>query len=217
MSSIISIRPHKLFALAPEDTLARMVHLKIPRRTENWTIETMLLITAMRASKARRIFEFGTFRGATTLNLAMNALPGAEIFTFDIDPRLAPQIKQDDIHARIMHQHLETPAMEFEGIFPSIQQIHGESKSFDAAPYAPVDFVFVDGGHDAATLEADSRNAFKLCPKGVIAWHDYGNREYPDVEKHLERLAFSMTIFHVEESRLCFWFSDEAIQQRLAH
>lgn len=204
------IRPHKIFDLASEDTLGRMIHLKIPRRTENWLIETVLLIAAMKAVNARRIFEFGTFRGATTLNLAMNAPPGAEIFTFDLDPAL--KIEQDARHAEISRQHFEASKMEFDRIFHSIRQIQGDSHSFDARPYAPIDFVFVDGGHDLKTIKADTTNAFLMNPK-CVAWHDYGNPDYPDVAKFLD--AFRYRLFHVEESRLCFGFYDPRIGDRL--
>ena len=209
---MIHIRPHKMFDLAPEDTLGRMIHLKIPRRTENWLIETVLLIAAMKAVNARRIFEFGTFRGATTLNLAMNAPPGAEIFTFDLDPTL--KVEQDARHAEITRQHFEAPKMEFEGIFHSIRQIQGDSHSFDAHPHAPVDFVFVDGGHELRTIRADTQNAIFMKPK-AIAWHDYGNADYPDVQQYLDGLSEHETLFHIEESRLCFWFAAASIRDRL--
>ncbi len=209
---MLHIRPSKIFDLAPEDTLARMVHVKIPRRTENWLIETVLLITAMKAVKARRIFEFGTFKGATTLNLAMNALPGAEIFTFDLDPALAGKIGQDKTHAEISRQHFETSRMEFDGVFHSITQIKGESSTFDPRPYGAMDFVFVDGGHDQKTILADTSHAFRMQPK-AIAWHDYGNPDYPDVKACLDKEI--MPVYHVEESRLCFWFEDSKIRDHL--
>lgn len=54
------IRPHKLFALLPEATSERIVSVKLPRRTENYLLETALLLAAAKIVNARRIFEFGT-------------------------------------------------------------------------------------------------------------------------------------------------------------
>lgn len=207
---MIHVRPHKLFDLVPGSISDRIVQAKIPYRTENYLIETFLLIAAGRVVSARRIFEFGTFKGATTLNLALN-FPDACIFTFDLDPKIAPTLKQDRYHADISRQHFAQECMEFEQVPHSatITRIEGNSLTFDSSPYhGSMDLVFVDGGHDRETLDADTRNAF-LMATGCIAWHDYGNPEYPDVQEYLD--SRSEPIFHVEESRMCFWFLNHEI------
>jgi predicted O-methyltransferase YrrM len=210
------IRPHKLFDLVHASVAQRIVQIKIPYRTENWLIETFLLIAALRIVNAKYVFEFGTFRGATTLNLAMN-MPEGEVYTFDIDPEIAPTVEQDDLHRKIMGQHIEARVMEFEEVPHSarINRLEGNSLTFDSSPYhRSMDLVFVDGGHDLRTLAADSANAFRMAPHGCIAWHDYGNPEYPDVQKYLDSMG--MPIFHVEESRLAFWFGDHDLVMRLS-
>lgn len=97
----------------------------------------------------------------------------------------------------------------------TITRIESESTVFDASPFAGnVDLVFVDGGHDREILDADTLNAFRMVTAGgCVAWHDYGNPEYPDVAEYLDRIE--RPIFHVEETRLCLWFSDILIQSLL--
>lgn len=212
---MLHIRPHKLFDLLSPEIPERLVQIKLPFRTENYLIETALLLAAGKIVGARRIFEFGTFRGATTLNLALN-FPGAEIFTFDLAPELAGSVKQDHYHAAISRQHFETDTMEFNSAKHGarIQRIEDESLRFDSSQYhGSMDLVFVDGGHDHATLDADTRNAFLMAPNGCIAWHDYDNPEYPDVKQFLD--ALNKPVFHVEESRMCFWFASPSLVSRL--
>jgi predicted O-methyltransferase YrrM len=58
------------------------------------TLETVILIAAMKIVNAERIFEIGTFTGSTTLNLALN-LNGGKIFTLDLDEASAQNLAQD--------------------------------------------------------------------------------------------------------------------------
>ncbi len=93
--------------------------------------------------------------------------------------------------------------------------LEGNSLTFDSAPYhRSMDLVFVDGGHDRKTLAADTANAFRMARHGCIVWHDYGNPEYPDVKEYLD--GMTAPIFHVEESRMAFWFYDHDIVHRLS-
>lgn len=216
MNRMQHIRPHKLFNLLPDNIDERLVTVKIPFRTENYLLETFLLLAAAKLVNAKRVFEFGTFKGATTLNLALN-LPGSEIFTFDLAPALSGSVKQDGYHAAISRQHFEQKMMEFDQVTHGarIHRIEDESSRFDSSPYhGKIDLVFVDGGHDRATLDADTRNAFAMAPNGCIAWHDYGNPEYPDVKEYLD--SRPEPIFHIEESRMCFWFADGYIPTTVA-
>ncbi len=208
------IRPHRIFDLLPPSVPERIVQIKMPHRTECWLLETFLLVAAMKLVKAKRIFEFGTFRGATTLNLALNAPLGGEVFTFDLLADIP--VEQDATHAEISRQHFAQESMEFEQ-FPTaatVRRIGGNSISADLSEYfRSMDMVFVDGGHDFKTIAADTANAFRMAPHGCVVWHDYGNADYPDVKTYLD--AFAMPLYHVEDSRMVFWFADESIQERI--
>jgi predicted O-methyltransferase YrrM len=183
-------------------------------------IETFLLIAALRIVSARNVFEFGTFKGAMTLNMALNLPAGSNIYTFDLDPKLAERAKtyQNEHGKGIAQQHLEQNGhMEFDEIcLPAkIHQLEGDSHTFNSSFYErQMDLVFVDGGHDRKTLAADTANAFRMATHGCIVWHDYGNPDYPDVAPYLDEL--NEAVFHVQESRLCFWFFSPNLRNRLS-
>ncbi len=211
------VRPHAIFDLVPEAVSQRIAQVKIPYRTECWLLETFLLIAAMRIVNAKRIFEFGTFRGASTLNMAMNA-PDGDIFTFDIAETEAPSPEQNEYDSEIMRQHRRARVMQFEEAqhCARIHRLEGNSLTFDCSPYhRSMDLVFVDGGHDYRTLSADSASAFRMVPvhAGCVVWHDYGNPEYPEVQRYLDKI--NLPVFHVEESRMCFWFGDHDLIHRI--
>jgi hypothetical protein len=50
--------------------------------------EILVLNSLVKRLCPRRIFEFSTFNGRTTLNLALNAPQGAEVFTLDLSAEL---------------------------------------------------------------------------------------------------------------------------------
>ncbi len=86
-----------------------------------------------------------------------------------------------------------------------ITQLFGDSKAFDATPYAgQCDLVFVDGFHARSYVESDSRKAFAmLWPGGHVLWHDYkgplGARGVYDV---LNALARDLPLQHIKGTTL---------------
>jgi hypothetical protein len=52
------------------------------------------------------------------------------------------------------------------------QQLYGDSKTFDPAPYLPLDGWFIDGKHDYEYARSDTLLALKADPQ-LIAWHDF--------------------------------------------
>ena len=67
------------------------------------------------------------------------------------------------------------------------------------------DFIYVDAGHTYEDVRRDSGLALQvLAPKGIVAWHDYGNSATPGVTKFLDELAGQRPVVHVQESWICF-------------
>ena len=190
------IRPHHVFALVP-DGEERIV-LDLPRRFagEPLMLEKALLLALLRISRARRIFEFGTFLGGTTAMLATNA-PGAELMTLDLPPgKTGSSAVEEDRVLSLARSSART----FEG---RVQQIHCDSNEFDPAGLGEFDFLWIDGGHDERTVTSDTENAYRMRrpgPDSVIAWHDYGNRKYPELTRYLDRLAVARPLLFVEET-----------------
>lgn len=63
------IRPHKVLDLVPEDE--RIFHIYV-HPTGPKLLETAIKISLLKYVKPAKYFEFGTFLGVTTLNMAMN-------------------------------------------------------------------------------------------------------------------------------------------------
>lgn len=112
---------------------------------------------------ARKMFEFGTYMGRTTLYLAHNN-PEGEVFTLNLapesDPRYAPFLG-------LLFRGREEEKR--------IVQLYADSREFDVTDYRKqFDFVFVDGDHSYELVKNDTLKAFELLKAGgVIMWHDY--------------------------------------------
>ena len=97
----------------------------------------------------------------------------------------------------------------------------GNSVCFDFGPWSnSIDLVFVDGGHDLATVKADTDHSFEIAvksKKSCILWHDYHNADYPDLTAYLDELSAKRRIYHIQDTMTCVWFNDPTgeISQRL--
>lgn len=201
-SVIRSVRPYQLFCAVDGLPQNRTVNAAIPAhrgRGGTTILESFLLIAACKIVRAKRIFEFGTFLGSNTFNLALNLPDDGELFTLDL-PHAG--LVRDEIDRPLAEQHL-TARLDFQG-HPTERKVHrlcGDSRGFDFSPWhGSIDFVFIDGGHDAATVRSDTENAFALLnPAGptCIAWHDYGHSDYPAVTAFLDEIAHP--IVHVQD------------------
>jgi Methyltransferase domain len=213
------IRPYRVFTQIDTHTLdERIVRVPIPARRGVGgasLLETFLNIAASRIVRAKRIFEFGTFMGSTTLNLALNVPEDAEIFTLDIGSEEAAGVQQHPADAPLTRMRLANQSrLDFLGstVSGKITTLTGDSTEFDFGPWEDsIDLVFVDGGHDLATAKSDTENAMQMVLKdrpSCILWHDYRNPEYSDLTDYLDELSQHLDVFHVEDTMLCVWFND---------
>jgi hypothetical protein len=218
------IRPYRIFTLVQSPPPERLVSVKLPQRVDLKLLETFLLIAAIRIVNARRVFEFGTFLGSTTLNLALNLPDDGVIFTLDLDDQLAKEARQHPADVPITRTHLASKrSLDFmeSDVADKVKMLTGDSTRFDFSPWKKsVDLVFIDGGHDLATVKCDTENALELIPPhkpACILWHDYLNPDYGELSSYLEDLSRHREIFHVEDTMLCAWFNDpgRAILPRL--
>ena len=165
----------------------------------NVTIEELakicLIVTWL---KPRRVFEFGTFNGLTTRQIALNTPDGCTVFTLDVDPRDAASLEIGEIDQFLAEKK---GAFSFEvghyykqpGIAERVRQLWGDSRLFDFSPFeGTCDLVFVDAGHTYDCVKSDTENALKmLSPRGVLLWHDYLSILHPGVTKYLWEFAES--------------------------
>jgi len=195
-STMRRIRPHHVFAQVPAGE--ERVTLELPRRFagEPLMLEKALLLALLRISRARRIFEFGTFLGGTTAMLADNA-PAAELWTLDLPPgEAAPAAVEEDKQLSLARDQVR--------LFDArVHRLLGDSNEFDPAGLGEFDFLWIDGGHDERTVAADTTNAYRMrraAPTAVIAWHDYGNPKYPGLTRYLDGLAATRPLLAIEET-----------------
>jgi methyltransferase family protein len=212
------IRPYKIFTLLEAPAPERIVNVALPRRRGSGgtsLLETMLIIAATRIVDARRVFEIGTFLGSNTLNMALNLPDDAKVFTLDLDEQHAVGLEQLPEDAPLTKLHLASQSsLDFtdSAVAGKISTLIGNSTTFDFSAWRrSVDFSFIDGGHDYATVKSDTENALEMAAidkPSCIMWHDYRSWEYPALTCYLDDLAKEREIFHVEDTTLCAWFND---------
>ena len=89
-----------------------------------------------------------------------------------------------------------------------IEQLYGDSRSFDFAPYAgQADIVFIDGGHTYEIARSDTENAIRLCrPGGAILWHDFGNYgDYADVVRAVLDCLPADEVYQIGSTQLALY------------
>jgi hypothetical protein len=164
--------------------------------------ELFTISSLVRLKKPRTIFEIGTFNGRTTLNLAANSEPAAEIFTLDLPAKdlQKTSFALDEIEKKYVDKPVSGAKFSNYPEAKKITQLYGDSAKFDFSRFEnAVDFVFVDASHAYDYVVSDSKVALKMLRggKGVILWHDYDRSEWwPGVVKALDELHQSSAEFH---------------------
>ena len=182
------------------------------------TVQDIVLLTlAAKAIGAKRVFEIGSFRGRTSLNLARNLDPDARIFALDLDEREAAEmglrnrlLAGSGIEVELPAEDptgecIESGAVE-EELRRKVTQLRGNSLRFDFSPYrGNVDFVFVDGGHTYEVVASDTANALEMVrPGGVVAWHDC-DHNWPGVIRYLNELSKTRRLYRYGDTSLVFY------------
>ncbi len=131
------------------------------------------------ARRPRKVLEVGSFRGLTTLNIAMNA-PEAEIHTLDLPPGFDPsntKFENNDagvITARGFYY--------YEGREESarIRQHYGDTATFNYEGIGcGVDFCLIDAAHSYEYVRNDTAKALPLMTNdSLMLWHDYGRNDF---------------------------------------
>ena len=206
------IRPHKLFNLVETPSYEqRMVKIVLPEQRSPILLESAVLLALAKLVQPRTFFEFGTFLGIETLNIAANLPRDARVYTLDLDEAALKDVRQDEPDKPLTKIHMEMQnKLAFLGspYEKKITRLYGDSNHFDFANFrGSMDMVYVDGGHDLRTLTSDTQNAFKILSQdhaACVAWHDYGNKTCPAVRPYLDELSTTREVFHVEETMLAF-------------
>lgn len=155
--------------------------------------EIVAIARVMQAHKPQTVFEIGTFDGRTTLNIAANLADGGRVLTLDLprDQVTSAAFDISDADAAFVEKDVSGARFLGTRYAPRIQQLFGDSATFDFSPYeGQVDMVFVDGAHTYEYVMSDTERALRLLRNGcgVILWHDYNERTGQDVPAALHEL-----------------------------
>lgn len=180
----------------------------------------ILLCLLAKHLDAKEVFEFGTFKGRTTYNLALNLPNEGHVYTLDLPSKQAIASKVQKNEMQYMNElgiHKERVGEVFKNseLREKITSLLGNSKTFDFSPYFNrMDLIFIDGGHALDVITRDTENAFKMLKnKGIIVWDDYGY-VYPDVKRFLDRLSFKKKLFKDVRTGLVLYISPEEIPRK---
>ena len=172
----------------------------------NVSIEEVCKIALItRYFRPLKTFEFGTYNGLTTLQLALNTPEEAQIFTLDLPPEKRdstnyPLSELDRYVAAEFLDRFSTGVGSYfkgRGVEKKIIQIYHDSATYDFSPYySMIDLIFIDAGHDYANKKSDSENALKMVSQnGIILWDNYDDILNPDVTKYLTELSGRLPLF----------------------
>ncbi len=179
--------------LPPEGPPLRIELALFPRTHASISVlEFTCLILLMKRAQARSVFEFGTFKGVSITQLALNLPPDSRVCTLDLPGETAPTRfaiadPEDAVIAGEKGKGSLVPAE----LRPRIQFLQQDSAAFDESPYAGgMDFVFVDGAHNYEYVRNDSEKGWRMLrPGGIIAWHDCRAQD-PAVVRYLLESSF---------------------------
>jgi predicted O-methyltransferase YrrM len=159
-------------------------------------MECAALAALTRLVGAKRIFEFGTYKGVSTTQLALNVDAGGMVLTLDLPedhpayslPILNPGERQ--IAAEGGKGILIPP-----DLLDRVTFLRADSATFDESPYmGAIDLVFVDGAHSYEYVKNDTEKGWKMLrPGGVLAWHDCV-ASHRDVVRYIKECPYDASL-----------------------
>lgn len=160
-------------------------------------LEFSALLLLLKRADARKVFEFGTFKGISITQLAMNLPDDGEIYTLDLpDEQLNTQYSTDPEDAAIAVESGKGSLVP-ESLRPRITFLKSDSAKFDESSLAgKIDFVFVDGAHNFEYVKNDSEKGWRMLRSGgIIAWHDCRHQD-PGVVRYLLQCDFKPSLIY---------------------
>jgi predicted O-methyltransferase YrrM len=107
------------------------------------------------------IVEIGSFKGRSTICLAMGSKAGKSVRVFAVDTHWGPRLEEFNENIRRA------------GVDDVVEPVAGLSQEVALEFYEPVELLFIDGAHDYESVKLDfERWVPKLVEGGVVAMHD---------------------------------------------
>jgi glycosyltransferase involved in cell wall biosynthesis/predicted Zn-dependent protease/predicted O-methyltransferase YrrM len=185
-------------------------------------VDTRMVLTLLAHAQPRRVLEIGTAAGHMTANLTALTPPDAVVYSLGIVAEEVPSAKPEGFRPQsgTPHQDYEVPKRDqfarFVNHFGTARKamlVTADSRTYDFTRLAPLDFAFVDGGHDLATARSDSLASYQaLRPGGVLVWHDVPSpTPWVEVEAAITSLAFPEAVYKVAGTQVAFLIKGEGL------
>jgi methyltransferase family protein len=172
-------------------------------------LDLMALLALLADSKPDLVLEIGTFNGATTAAMALNA-PWAVIHTVDLPLNFEPvqneagAMPKDDFHLIKQRQVGEAYASLPE--IKNIVQHFADSAKWDFAPVKGASFFFIDGAHTYEYARNDTERCLSVAaPRSRFVLHDC-DENHADVVRYVyELVREGKPVFRIKNTSLAFF------------
>ena len=155
-------------------------------------LECMALAALLHHVSAKRVFEFGTYKGVSTTQLALNVGEDGRVFTLDLpEDHPAYSLPIPNANERQIAAETGKGILVPADIRSRVTFLRQDSSTFDESPYQnSMDLVFVDGAHSYEYVSSDSLKGWKMLREGgIIAWHDFVP-SHPDVVRFVRECGW---------------------------
>jgi glycosyltransferase involved in cell wall biosynthesis/tetratricopeptide (TPR) repeat protein len=199
--------PTVVLSMGRGEFAARFGSPDVSRALSGYTraADTRAVLTLLAHARPRRVLEVGTALGHMTANLTEWTPDDAHVFSLDIVRGMAA--------AGTPEQDCEAPPRaQFGSLADHFGKAHkayfiiADSLNYDFGRLSPLDFVFIDGGHDLEHAINDTRRAYEaIRPGGWLVWHDFGSRvPWVRVREAIDQLALPDPVIHVAGTEVAF-------------
>ncbi|MBA4191275.1 MAG: hypothetical protein C0467_25110, partial [Planctomycetaceae bacterium] len=173
--------------------------------------DTTAVLTLLSHLHPRRVLEIGTAAGQMTANLTALTPPDATVFSIGIVAEDSPQSGTASQDHEVPRRDQFAKFLNHFGTAHKAQLITADSRLFDFARLGTLDFVFVDGGHDLATVKSDSMKSYHALRRGgCLVWHDLPSPvAWVEVEKAVAALAFAEPVYRIAGTQVAFLIKEE--------
>jgi hypothetical protein len=169
--------------------------------------DTRAVLTLLCHAAPRRVLEIGTALGHMTANLTRWSPNDARVLTLYLIPGMPCAV------AGAAEQEVDVPTHSewgrFANHFGTAHKaffVTADSMTYDFGRLAPLEFVFIDGGHDLEHILNDSWKAYDaLVPGSWLVWHDFNSPvPWVKVREAIEQIGFAEPDVHVEGTEVAF-------------
>ncbi len=143
--------------------------------------EGPLLYELARACSGRGVIvEIGSWKGKSTIWLASGARAGARVRVYAVDPHTgSPELREQYGDGIWTLPEFERN-LERAGVGELVSPIVSTSEDAAAEFSQPIELLFIDGAHDAASVRRDLEAwTPRVVEGGVVALHDTGRDQEP--------------------------------------